>query len=303
MNNTPQYTVVLKRSDNRYKVMSAMQFAINFPRGRLPLTKLLATVVLACTLGPAWSQAEEIMIGGTGGALATMKLLGDAYSKNHPETKIIVLPSLGSGGGIKAVIAGAIQVAVSSRPIKDSETSLGASAFEYARTPFVFVVPLKSKTQAITSADLVDIYSGTRDRWPDGTRIRLVLRPVGDSDSDMVKSISPEVKQAKLRAEKRPGMLFAVTDQEAADNIEKIAGAFGTSTLAQLVSEQRALRPLRFNGVEPSAQTVADGRYPYFKPLFIVTSPKSPASAQLFAEFVRSAAGREILARTGHALP
>ncbi len=78
---------------------------------------------------PVLAQAEEIKIGGTGGALATMQLLGDAYSKNHPETKIIVLPSLGSSGGIKAVLAGAIQVAVSSRPIKDSETSLGASAF------------------------------------------------------------------------------------------------------------------------------------------------------------------------------
>lgn len=267
---------------------------------RLALT--LPALALA-VLAPAAVRAQEIKIGGTGAALATMQLLADAYRKTHPEAKITVLPSLGSGGGIKAVLAGAIQIAVSSRALEPSETSRGASAFEYARTPFVFAVPLKTKVEAIAAKDLVDIYSGARDRWPDGTRIRLVLRPVGDVNSDMVKSISPEMMQAHSLAEKRPGMLFAVTDQEAAESIEKIPGGFGPSTLAQIVTEKRALKPLRFNGIEPSAKTIADGSYPYYRPFLIVTGPKTPASAQQFVAFVRSAAGREILARTGHALP
>jgi len=126
---------------------------------------------------------------------------------------------------------------------------------------------------------------------------------VGDSDSDMVRSISPEVKRAKMQAEKRPGMLFAVTDQDSADNIEKIPGAFGSTTLAQMATEKRAIKALRFNGVEPSPGTLADGSYPYFKPLFIVTAPKTPAAAQEFVSFVRSATGREILARSGYLLP
>lgn len=283
--------------------MNAVQLDMNLLRNRLSPAKMLANVILAGVLAPACVLAEEIKIGGTGGALATMQLLGDAYRKDHLELKITVLPSLGSTGGIKAVLAGAIQIAVSSRPLKSSETSQGASAFEYARTPFVFAVPLKSLIKDITEKDLVDLYSGTRDRWPDGERIRLVLRPVGETDSDIVKSISPAVKQAKLLAEKRPGMLFAVTDQDSADNIEKIRGAFGTSTLAQILSEQRALRPLRFNGIEPSTKSVADGSYPFFKRLFIVTGPQSSVAAQQFVEFVHSAAGREILARTGQLPP
>jgi len=62
--------------------------------------------------------------------------------------------------------------------------------------------------------------------WPDGTRIRVVLRPVGDSDSDMVRSLSPEVKQAKTEVEKRPGMLFAVTDQESAESSVRFSPGF-----------------------------------------------------------------------------
>ncbi len=266
----------------------------------LPLAQVLAAVALANALAPASARAQEIKIGGTGGALATIQMLADAYRKTHPETKFTVLPSLGSGGGIKAVLAGAIQIAVSARPLETSEASRGASAFEYGRTPFVFAVPSKTKIDAITVKDLVEIYSGARDRWPDGARIRLVLRPLGDTDSEILKSISPEVRRAKTLAEKRPGMLFAVTDQEAADSIERTPGAFGTSTLAQIVTEQRTLKVLRFNGVQPSAKTVADGSYPYYKRLLIVTGPKTPASARQFIAFVRSAAGREVLVRTGH---
>lgn len=264
---------------------------------------MLAAVTLAGALAPDSTRAQEIKIGGTGGALATMQLLADAYRETDPGTKITVLPSLGSGGGINAVLAGAIEIAVSSRPLKASETSRGAIEYEYGRTPFVFAVQLKTKVDAITVKDLVEIYSGARERWPDGVRIRPVLRPVGDSDSDFVKSISPEVAQAQSLAEKRPGMPFAITDQDAVGEIEKTPGAFGPTTLALIITEQRAIKPLRFNGVEPSAKAIADGSYPYFKRLFIVVGPKTPASAQRFAAFVRSPAAREILARTGHAVP
>jgi phosphate transport system substrate-binding protein len=268
-----------------------------------PLVGPPAALALAAMLIPTASLAQDFRIGGTGGALATMQMLADDYRRIEPEVKITVMPSLGSGGGIKALLAGAIQIAVSSRELKPSETSQGAHGDLLGRTPFVFAVSPAARIDAITVKDLVEIYSGRTMHWPDGTRIHLVLRPVGDSDSDMVKGISPEVRQAKLLAESRRGMLFAVTDQEAAENLEKISGAFGSSTLAQIVTEKRAIKPLRFNGVEPNAETVADGSYPYFKPLFIVTGPKTPAAAQRFAAFMRSAAGRKILAQSGYGPP
>lgn len=77
-------------------------------------------------------------------------------------------------------------------------------------------------------------------------------------------------------------------------------GALGPSTLAQIVSEGRALKALRLDGVEPSAQSIADGSYPYYKSMVIVTTARSPPVARQFVEFVQSASGRKILERTGH---
>jgi phosphate transport system substrate-binding protein len=260
------------------------------------------TALAACALFGTMVavQAQDIKIGGTGAALGTMQLLAQAYAKTQPDARITVLPSMGSGGGIKAVLAGAVQIAVSARPLNEAEAKAGAASVEYGRTPFVFATAASNRATGVTTQDLVDSYAGALDHWPDGAKLRLVLRPIGDSDSETIKSMSPAMRNAKSAAEQRKGMVFTVTDQETATSIEKITGALGPSTLALLLSEQRPLKALALNGVVPSAHSIADGSYPLYKELLLVTGPKSPPEAQQFVAFVRSPAGREVLRQTGH---
>ncbi|WP_413437411.1 substrate-binding domain-containing protein [Sulfuriferula sp. GW1] len=242
---------------------------------------------------------NKLRIGGTGCAIATMQTLGKAFTKIHPEATVVITPSLGSSGGIKAMLAGSIDLAISSRDLKPAERAQGVLASEYARTPFVFAVSPRNSVAAITTNELVRIYSGDSTLWPDGKKLRLVLRPPEESDTDIVKSMSPEMNRAMQIALAREGMIRAITDQDSADKLEKILGAIGTSTLAQIISEQRALKPLILNGVTPSLDTLAEGKYPYFKTLLMVSSPKPSPLTQAFIAFVRSAVGRQILAKNG----
>lgn len=268
------------------------------PRGRLCRVLIMSCAMFAGTAATE-VQAQEIKIGGTGAALGTMQLMAQAYAKTS-DAKVTVLPSMGSGGGIKALLAGAVQIGVSSRPLSEAESKAGAVAAEYGCTPFVFVTSTASKVAGITTQDLVDFYSGTVDVWPDGTKLRLVLRPIGDSDSETIKRMSATMREAKSVAEQRKGMVFTATDQETASAIEKIPGSVGPTTLALLLSEKRALKPLSLNGVVPSALSIADGSYPLFRQMLIVTGPTVTPQALAFVDFVRSAAGREILQQTGH---
>lgn len=257
-------------------------------------------IVIAAVACLSHARADEIKIGGTGAGLATMRLLADAFVKTHSDTRIDILPSLGSSGGIKAVAAGVIQLAVSSRDLTDAERQQDLIAVEYGRTPFVFAVSVKNRTSGLTLPQLADIYSGRTVQWPDGVRIRLVLRPIHDADSEMIGSMSLAMAEAKKQAESRPGMLFAVTDQDTQDNIEKIPGALGGTSLGQIVAEQRQIKALALDGIQPSPQNLANGSYRYAKVMFLVTSPKTPPAAQRFVDFARSPAGREILQRTGY---
>lgn len=254
----------------------------------------LLGVILAIPAG-----AEKISIGGTGSALESMRVVAEEFKKRHPGAEVVIPPSLGSTGGIKAVLAGAVDIALSARPLKDEERRKGAVEMGYARTPFVFATSKKNKVDEITTGELVDIYSGKTINWPDGKSIRLILRPVGETETELVKSISPEMREAVIKAENRPGMLFAVTDHEGADHIEKVEGAIGSSTLALIISESRDIKALKLNGVEPGTEALRKGAYPYYKPLFLVTGPKPSPPARKFIEFLESEEGRRIMSGLG----
>lgn len=256
-----------------------------------------------CLLLPLGAVADELRIGGTGNALGTMRLLGEAFTRLHPEHKVTVLPSIGSSGAIKAVPRGALDVGVSSRPLNEEEKTAGAIAIEYARSPTVLAVSRSAAVKAVTRDQLVAIFAGTLTRWPDGTTIRPVLRQVGDDNTRQLKSLTPAMEQALGAAAQRAGLPFAVIDQEAADKIETIPGAIGVTTLSLILSEERGLRPLALDGVEPSVSNAAAGDYPLAKHYFVIIRSEPAPAVRSFVEFLRSAPAREILARTGHWLP
>jgi len=266
---------------------------------------LLFPVLIAFTLSaigcPHNANAGAVIrIGGTGGALGSMKEAARAFRKKHPEITFQVAPSLGSSGGIKAVLAGALDLALSARPVGEEERMQGAVSVEYARTPFIFVTSHKGKELELTLEQLVSIYAGETKVWPDGAPLRVILRPAGDADTAYLKDMSPLMDKVVQAALSREGMVIAVTDQETADMIGRIRGGFGALTLTQLVAERRPLTPLRVNGIAPSLRALADGSYPYYKTFSLVTGPKTSKEAQVFITFINSPEGRSILTKTGN---
>lgn len=241
-----------------------------------------------------------IRIGGTGTALGSFRELSNAFKKKHPGVNFIILPSLGSGGGIKAVNEGALDIGLSSRPLQDMEILQGAVSVEYARTPFVFAAAMKTEGINYTLEDMVRIFSGETRKWPDGTPIRVVFRPELDMDTIILRGMSPEMDKALTKSLSQEGKMVAITDQEGADIIEKVRGAIGTSTLAQIISEKRPLHTLTLNGVMPDMKNLADGSYKYYKTLYIVTGGKSVPAAKYFIKFINSREGKAVLTKTGH---
>ena len=268
---------------------------MNIQASALARAVAIALLVFACN-----AAAETLRIGGTGGALGTMRLLGEEFRKTHPQLEVEVLPSLGSPGGVRAVLAGAIEIGVASRALKLEERGAGAEQIYLGRTPFVFAVSPASKVTSLTLAELVGIYAGTRTRWPDGTPVRLVLRTASGAEIDLLYSLSPQMKEAHMRAELRPGLLTTATDQENADALERIPGAMGVLPFAQIVSEKRVLRALQIDGVAPSPDTLRHGSYRISMPLYLVTRAKPSALAREFVAFACSRAGATALIRAGY---
>jgi phosphate transport system substrate-binding protein len=264
----------------------------------------LAAATLLALSWPADAPAgEAIRVGGTGAAMKTAELLGEAFRKKRPDVGIVVVPGMGSRGAKKALLAGAIDLAISADPVSPDEQGQGLAGSDLGRTPFVLAVGAQSAATSVTSAQLVEIYSGRTAAWPDGSRLRLVIRPRGDSDNAMLQGMSPQMRQAVEDALARPGMKLAATDGEAADTIAATPGAIGTSTLALLLSEKRALRPLVLDGATPSPRAIADGTYPHAKSFVLVTRGRPSGTLQQFLAFVASRPGQQLLGRIGYWVP
>jgi phosphate transport system substrate-binding protein len=113
---------------------------------RVALT--MATFALASVAGPLASANEPVRISGTGSGTGGMQLVAQAFMQAKPGTQVTVLPALGSAGGISALLAGRIDLAVANRAPNDKERQETLDAREYARTPFV---PHSSKLRVRTS--------------------------------------------------------------------------------------------------------------------------------------------------------
>jgi phosphate transport system substrate-binding protein len=256
-----------------------------------------------CPLFPATGLAETLVMGGTGLSLGLVGKLADAYVHKHPDNKIQVLPSIGSSGGIRALLAGKINLSFSARPLKEEEKGKGAREVAFAKSPFVFAVSTRVRGNIdLSSTDVHKIYEQEMTAWPDGTAIRLILRELHETNNKLIITHFPGIEPAIVKAQNRRGAILALSDQESMGLGESIVGSLITATVSAILTEGRTLKPLSINGVAPSLENLEKGAYPMAITLWAVIGPDSGSTANNFISFIQSVEGATVLRANG-ALP
>ena len=230
-----------------------------------------------------------------------MRLLVSEYQKTHPDIQIQVLPSLGSTGGIKALLDGALDLCLVARPLTQAEAAAQLTYRPYARTAVIFAVNPLAEVSTINYQEIDDILSGKLNHWPNGEYIRPVIRSVTESDLIPVFAFAPELKKAFAKAAARPELVFAPTAQDNVNILLSLPGAFGVSSLAQIHSEKAFVIPLTLAGEEPTLENLAAGRYPLGKDFALVyQDSKLPAKLGPFIDFIFSSQACRILTANSH---
>ncbi len=247
------------------------------------------------------SKPMLLTVGGTGSGLEIMRLLGRSYSALHPEITIKVVPSLGTAGGVRALQNDAIDLAIASRQLKDQEKE-GVTGYFLGESPLVFVVHPATVVDDVTLTQVINIYSGKTTAWPDGTKIRRILRPDNDSDWQLMSSFSPDLAKSLKIAQETEGLFLAVTDNDAAKYLERIPGSFGPSTLVMILAEKRNVKILSFEGIQPMGagiSSITTGKYPLVKQYHLLKKIDASPFVDDFIEFIQSDQGRQIMAQFG----
>jgi phosphate transport system substrate-binding protein len=229
-----------------------------------------------------------------------MRQIGDAFTATQPQTAVKILPSLGTSGGLAAVAAGAIDIAVAARGLNDTERTKGLQGFSYARTPLAFVTHPDVGVSGVTVTEVIAILGGRRLAWPNGTAIRLIRREPSDADWSLLRTLSPEMAAAVQAALERPGLLTPPTDQENADSLERLPGSFGAMSIGQLRAESRRLTPLTLDGEPPTVEAVADKHYRLSRTLYVASRSQPTEEVARFLAFLSSEQTAELLTLLGH---
>ena len=261
---------------------------------------VVAGMLLSLSVVTSWTdaQADTIEVSGTGIALGVAAKLGSQIHSASPADKVVVLPSMGSGGGLKALRDGVIGASFSARKLKDSEKAHGLRETHCMRTPLVFATTHPNPGN-FNRADLPATYGNILPRWADGSQLKIILRSRSGSEIPYLASQVPGLGEQFEAAFKRPDIAIGTSDQINADLVRTISGSLGIMTLLQIKAEELDLNLASIDGVEPSAATVSDQSYPFSLRVCLVL-PKDPTPlAQKLADQMVSAEGRKMIISMG----
>ncbi|WP_185973769.1 PstS family phosphate ABC transporter substrate-binding protein [Ferrovibrio terrae] len=246
---------------------------------------------------PAYA-ADIIRVGGTGMGLALMRIVGTQVEREHPAIQTQVLPSLGTTGGLKALAAGAIEVAIATRKATPEENAAGIRTAACMTTALIFATS-RSQNFNLTREELPALYSASDPRWPDGQPLKVILRSrTGSENPYLVKAI-PALEPAFAAAFRRSGIPVGATDQENAEFAQKTAGSLAITTLLQVRTEKLNLTPLALDGVVPSPQSIADGSYSLPLPVCLLVRENATPATRLVASYITTPAGQAVTRANG----
>lgn len=262
------------------------------------LACLLAAAILFVL--PPGSNAATLTIPGTGACEAVLRSVATAYERTHPLAKVVIPPSVHSGGGIRQVLSGDAVLARVSRPLTPEEAGGKLVCRVFARDAVVFAVGYGVRARNFTIRQIADIFSGKTERWDDldagkGT-IRVLLREEGDASLKAIKARYPEMRD--LRFTNQGKILYH--DGEMVDMLQKYRNSIGFATMSSLGAASAAVAPISINGIAPTKESISAGRYPVLIEFALVYREGAlPPEAREFVEFLYSRPGRTVLSEHG----
>ncbi len=249
---------------------------------RLRLSTLLGALLLMVSVA---SAARVLTIPGTGDSQFLLRDIAREFQRADENTDLsIQIPdSIGSGGGIKAILNGDAELARTARPLKQGEAAAGLQQYRFALSPIVFVVhPSIRQITNLSTEQIIGIYSGQYRNWRElggpNAKIYAVDREPGDSSRTNLENRMPSFADTDSVAK-----LFYTTP-EAAQAIANHRYTIGF--LPATAAKHHGLQTIAIDGVTPNEANILNGSYPYATPFFLVTKRPASTSAQRIIEFL-----------------
>ena len=279
----------------------------------------IAAAFLAASCGPPQGQAGErggqnaIQNKGSDTLLNVAQGWAEAYGGMRPDIAIAVTGG-GSGTGISAMINGTVDIANSSRQMREEEIE---AARARGQEPVEFIVGYDALAVFVHADNPIDqvsldqlksVYAegGTFESWSD-----LGVTVPGCSSDEIVRVSRQNnsgtyayFREAVLGEEDfKLGSRDLHGSKDVVELVHSTPCAIGYSGLAYATDEVRMPCVVTGDGacIAPSVATASDGSYPIARPLFMYTAGQPEGTVKEYMDWILSDEGQCIILEKGYA--
>ncbi|MFD4691595.1 phosphate ABC transporter substrate-binding protein [Streptomyces sp. NPDC058463] len=279
---------------------------------RRRLAHLASGAVLIASLATACADAQA---GGgkslqASGSTTVAPVAADAAQALKAQgLNITVATQGGSAGGISQLGAGQLDIALSSKPISDEDRAASPKT-DYVSTQIgsdaVGVIISKQVADAgvknLTAAQVAGLFEGKITNW---SKVGGPDLEVFVYDKEPGRGTREVLDKYLYNGEKPPpppnSDNFAIVggNLETRNKVESTPGAIAPLSTGFIEGRDK-LVAVTLDGIAPSMENVASGKYPMTRPLYLVTNGQPKGTAKTFIDYIVSDKGQALLPKHGY---
>jgi phosphate transport system substrate-binding protein len=276
-----------------------MRYSLKCLAGGITTAMLIAGLAL-----PATAVGGMVKIKGSDTVLPLASAWAEAYMKDHSNMTIAVTGG-GSGVGFASLINGACDIADASRAAQPKEISqardrnIALKATTVAKDGITMIVNPKNPIKGLTVAQVAKLYSGATTWKEVGGENMKVVAAGRYSSSGTYVFFQDTVLQGRRY---RPDMLTLPSNNAICQSVSQDEGAIGYVGLAfaDEFAAKHKVKIVPIAGVMPSNETVRNGKYPLWRPLYCYTNGRPGGVIGDYLKFVTGREGQAIVSKVGY---
>lgn len=267
-------------------------------------SKHVMALCIAGALFATHSIAKEtITISGSTSVSEVMEVLAETYQLQNKDV-VIEVQGTGSSAGIKSATDNTSMFGMASRELKDAEKKLALKETVIAKDGIALVVNNTNTIDNLSVEQIAKIYRGDVKNWSEvGGENKPIVVVTRDTASG-TRGAFEDIMGLKRKVN---GITVSAISQRAQVGngngvIKTIVSnnpfAVGYISLGSIDS---SLKALNVDGVTPSSEAVASGKYPVARPFLILNKEdKTSPAADKFLGWILSVDGQKMVSSHGY---
>jgi phosphate transport system substrate-binding protein len=172
------------------------------------------------------ARPDGLVAAGSGASIPLFRRLADNY-RGLNGVEVVVPESIGTGGAVRALRDGAIDLGLATRPLKARERRGDIVETPLARTALAVAVRRDTAVGRLDRDLVRRVFSGKQKRWSDGRAIIPLQREQGDSGWQIISKADPGLFEAIQKGRALKYQRYCYTDGEVFDTLAQVQGSVG----------------------------------------------------------------------------